>query len=117
MAKQQIKKHIPMRMCIVTREKLPKNKLARFVFDPETHTIKFDPTGKQKGRGANIKPALEVFDKALETGAFNRAFKSKIFDKNKEEIRSELEQYIAQQELRQGQKVVTVRLKGDNISL
>jgi len=64
-------KKIPMRSCVVTREKLPKMDLIRVVRTKEGK-IEIDLTGKKNGRGAYLKKDLEVFEKAK---------KSKILDK------------------------------------
>ena len=56
-------KKIPMRSCIVTKEKLPKYELIRVVRTPEGNVI-VDETGKANGRGAYLKKDLEVFEKA-----------------------------------------------------
>jgi len=56
---------IPMRMCVVTREKLPKGELIRVVKTEEGVIV--DPTGKKNGRGAYLKKDLEVFEKAKKT--------------------------------------------------
>jgi len=64
-------KKIPMRSCVVTHEKLPKKELVRVVRTPEGKVI-VDQTSKANGRGAYLKLALEVIDKAE---------KSKILDK------------------------------------
>ena len=47
-------KKIPMRSCIVTKEKLPKKELIRVVRTPEGNVI-VDETGKANGRGAYLK--------------------------------------------------------------
>ena len=52
-------KKIPMRSCIVTKEKLPKQELIRVVRTPEGNVI-VDLTGKANGRGAYLKKDLEV---------------------------------------------------------
>ena len=64
-------KKIPMRSCVVTHEKLPKKELIRVVRTPDGNVV-VDATGKANGRGAYLKLALEVIDKAE---------KSKILDK------------------------------------
>lgn len=67
-------KKIPMRMCIVTREKLPKNELVRVV-NTENGVI-VDLTGKVNGHGVYLKKdetvindakKKKILDKALET--------------------------------------------------
>ena len=47
-------KKIPMRTCLVTREKLPKQELIRVVRTPEGSVV-IDETGKANGRGAYLK--------------------------------------------------------------
>lgn len=50
-------KKIPMRSCIVTREKLPKNELIRVVRDNSGYVF-LDKTFKANGRGAYLKKIL-----------------------------------------------------------
>ena len=56
-------KKIPMRSCIITKEKLPKKELIRVVRTPEGKVI-IDETGKANGRGAYLKKDLDVVQKA-----------------------------------------------------
>lgn len=67
-------KKIPLRSCVVTKEKLPKKDLLRVVRTPEGDVI-VDLSGKANGRGAYIKKDLEVL---------NKARKSKILEKRLE---------------------------------
>lgn len=67
-------KKIPMRSCVVTREKCEKKDLIRIVRTPENN-VEIDLTGKKNGRGAYIKKDITVVDKAM---------KSKILDKHLE---------------------------------
>ena len=64
-------KKIPMRTCIVTKEKLPKNKLIRIVRTPDLNIV-IDETGKQNGRGAYLKKDIEVYEKARKTKILNK---------------------------------------------
>lgn len=61
-------KKIPMRTCIVTKEKYPKNELIRVVRD-NLGNISVDLTGKKNGHGAYLKKDLEIiklaFDKKI----------------------------------------------------
>ena len=74
---------IPMRMCVVTREKFPKNELIRVVKTPEGKVI-IDESGKANGRGAYLKKEKEVFLKAKESKILNKQLEievpSEIFD-------------------------------------
>ena len=57
-------KKIPMRTCVITREKCEKKDLVRVVRTPEGSVI-VDVTGKQNGKGAYLKLSLEVIEKAM----------------------------------------------------
>lgn len=79
----QVKK-IPMRTCIVTKEKLPKKELLRIVkFDGK---IKPDLTGKHNGRGCYLKKDVEVIEKARHNKILDRVFETSVDDKIYDEI-------------------------------
>ena len=80
---------IPMRTCIVTKEKLPKVDLIRVVRTPEGE-VKIDETGKQNGRGAYLKKDVEVFKRAKTSKILNRHLEVEIPDA----IFEELENYV-----------------------
>ena len=67
-------KKIPMRTCVVTREKLEKKDLLRVVRTPEGNVI-VDDTLKSNGRSAYLKKDISVIEKAKT---------SKILDKHLE---------------------------------
>ena len=85
--------HVPMRTCVVTREKKPKTELVRFVLD-SSKRVSLDITGKLRGRGANMTPSLEVYDEGYKKKVLNRAFKINIADEDLKRLRRELKQYI-----------------------
>ena len=70
-------KKIPMRTCIVTREKLPKGQLVRVVRTPEG-TVVIGTTGKTNGRGAYLKKDLQVIEKAMTSKVLNRALETEV---------------------------------------
>ncbi|HBA37272.1 MAG TPA: DUF448 domain-containing protein [Firmicutes bacterium] len=75
---------IPMRSCVVTRERLPKQELIRIVkFDG---TVKVDPTGKLNGKGCYLKKDVEVLEKAKKTRILDRTLEVEIDKKVYEEI-------------------------------
>ena len=78
-------KKIPMRSCIVTKEKLPKKELIRVVRTPEGNVI-VDETGKANGRGAYLKKDLEVFEKAKKSKVLNRHLEVEVEDNIFEEL-------------------------------
>ena len=71
------KKKIPLRSCVITKEKLPKNELIRVVRTPEGE-IKIDSTGKLNGRGAYLKKDMEVFNKARKSKILDRILEVEI---------------------------------------
>ena len=71
---------IPMRTCVVTREKLPKGELIRVVRTPEGEVI-IDETGKANGRGAYLKKDKEVFLKKKKNKILNKQLEVEVPDK------------------------------------
>ncbi len=82
-------KKIPMRTCVVSREKLPKKELVRIVRTPSQEVI-IDLTGKQNGRGAYLKKDLEVIEKAKRSKILEKYLEVKI----KDDIYDELKKLI-----------------------
>lgn len=80
-------KKIPLRTCIVTKEKLPKQELIRVVRTPEKEII-IDETLRANGRGAYLKKDLEVFEKAKKTKALNKALEVEVPDTLLEELKN-----------------------------
>lgn len=80
-------KKIPMRTCVVTREKLPKKELVRIV-RTSTGNVIIDLTGKQNGRGAYIKNDLEVINKAKSSKILERHLEVKISDDIYDELKN-----------------------------
>lgn len=81
---------IPMRSCIVTREKLPKQELLRIVRTTD-NTVVADVSGKINGRGAYIKKDIEVLNKAIKSKVLERQLETTISDSVYEEIRKIIE--------------------------
>ena len=80
-------KKIPMRTCVVTNERFPKNELLRIVRTPEGE-VKADLTGKLNGHGAYIKKDEEVLNKAIKNKALERHLECTITSETYEEIRN-----------------------------
>lgn len=80
-------KKIPMRSCVVTRERFPKNELVRVVRTPEGNVI-VDTTGKANGRGAYLKKDLTVFEKAQKSKILNRQLEVEVKEEVFEELKS-----------------------------
>lgn len=78
-------KKIPLRSCVVTKEKLPKKDLLRVVRTPEGDVI-VDLSGKANGRGAYIKKDLEVLNKARKSKILERRLECTIDENLYKEI-------------------------------
>ena len=83
-------KKIPIRTCVITKEKLPKQELIRVVKDNENNVF-IDLTGKSNGRGAYIKRDINVLDTAIKTKALSRQLEVEIPDEVYEELRKIIE--------------------------
>ena len=83
-------KKIPLRTCVITREKLPKKELIRVVRTPEG-TVIIDESGKSNGRGAYLKKDLETFEKAKKTKALNKHLEVEVPDDIFEKLKEILE--------------------------
>ena len=79
-------KKVPMRTCVVTKEKYPKKDLLRIVRTPSGE-IKADITGKLNGHGAYIKKDVETLDKAIKTKALEHYLECEITSSVYDEIR------------------------------
>lgn len=64
-------KKIPMRSCVISKEKCEKKQLFRIVRTPEKEVV-LDESGKANGRGAYLKKDKDIIEKAR---------KSKMLDK------------------------------------
>ncbi len=81
---------IPLRTCVVTKEKLPKQELLRIVRTPEG-SVMIDEGGKMNGRGAYIKRDVQVLEQARKKKVLERHLECSIDDSVYEEIKSVLE--------------------------
>ncbi len=76
---------IPMRMCVVTKEKLPKVELIRVV--RTNNGVVVDVTGKVNGHGAYLKKDLAVFEKAQKSQVLNKVLETTVPDEVFEELK------------------------------
>ncbi len=80
-------KKIPMRSCVVTKEKCEKRDLIRIVRTPEKE-VKIDLTGKMNGRGAYIKKDVSVIEKAKKSKVLERHLEVSVPDAIYEELKN-----------------------------
>lgn len=83
-------KKIPLRTCVVTREKLEKKDLLRIVKNNEGKVF-VDESGKANGRGAYIKKSIDALEKAIKTKILEKNLETTISDEVYEEIRKIIE--------------------------
>jgi predicted RNA-binding protein YlxR (DUF448 family) len=80
---------IPMRTCVVTKEKCEKKDLVRIVRTPDLQVI-VDLTGKSSGRGAYLKKDKEVFKKARQSKILDKILEIEV----SEDVYNELDKII-----------------------
>lgn len=78
-------KKIPMRTCVVTREKCEKKDFLRVVRTPSGEVI-VDDTLKANGRGAYLKKDKNVIEKAKSSKILEKHLEVKISDEIYEEL-------------------------------
>lgn len=78
---------VPMRTCVVTREKVEKNQLVRVVRTPEGEVV-VDTTGKMNGKGAYLKLDLSVIEKAHKTNVLGKVLEVEVPDKVYDDLKS-----------------------------
>ena len=77
-------KKVPMRTCVVSREKLPKNELIRVVKTDDGVIV--DLTGKVNGHGVYLKKDAAVFEKAKKTKVLNKLLETTVEESVFEEL-------------------------------
>lgn len=110
--KAQPQKHVPLRTCIATGEKLPKKELVRLVKTADGK-VAVDAWNKIKGRGANIKPTIDAFDLAVKKNAISRALKLEqpLTGTELAELKAKFMDVIAEKQFRPDNKPVKIKLK------
>ena len=77
---------VPMRTCVITKEKCEKKDLVRIVRTPEG-TVEIDLTGKKNGRGAYLKKDIQVFEKAKQSKVLEKILEITINDELYESLK------------------------------
>lgn len=83
-------KKIPLRMCVITKEKLEKRDLFRIVRTPEKEVV-LDLSGKLNGKGAYLKRDLEVINKAKKSKILDRVLEIEVPDNLYKELEENLD--------------------------
>lgn len=82
-------KKIPMRSCVVTRERLPKQELIRVVRSKDG-VVSVDETGKMNGKGAYLKKDLSVIEQAKKNKILNKVLEINIEESVYEELKKKI---------------------------
>jgi predicted RNA-binding protein YlxR (DUF448 family) len=78
-------KHVPLRTCVICRDKSEKRRLTRLVSTPEGVFV--DPTGKQAGRGAYLCDSPACLERAITTDLLSKALRTPLTVADRERIR------------------------------
>ncbi len=82
--KQKTRKHIPIRTCVVCRQKDDKRDLMRIVrTDDGVHV---DPSGKIEGRGAYLCSQTSCWERAVMTNILNKALKTMLTEEDRQRL-------------------------------
>ena len=82
-------KKTPLRKCVGCGEMSAKKDMLRIIRTKD-NIIKFDPTGKENGRGAYLHLDRECFEKAMKSKGLERSFKMSIGSDVYEQLEKEL---------------------------
>ncbi|PJF41534.1 MAG: YlxR family protein [Chloroflexi bacterium] len=74
-------KHVPMRTCVVCREKKAKRDLIRIVRTDEGIVV--DSSGKLAGRGAYLCGRKSCWERAVKTNVLNKALQTALTDEDR----------------------------------
>lgn len=83
-------KKIPMRTCVVSKEKYPKQQLIRIVKDKDGNVF-IDPTSKANGHGIYLKKDKDIINKAYKHKIIDRCLQTKVEENLYEELISLIE--------------------------
>jgi uncharacterized protein len=106
----------PLRTCIATGVKKPKSEMIRLVRLPAGNVV-VDPTGKLRGRGANLDMNEAAFDLAVKKNAIDRALKleKKLSQAELAQLKQDFLEAIQIRNFRHGNKPVVVRIERDKL--
>ena len=79
-------KHVPVRTCVVCRDKAGKRTLTRVVRTVDGVVV--DPSGKLNGRGAYLCDRESCWETAVKTDILAKALRTPLTDDDRERLRS-----------------------------
>jgi len=88
--RQQAVRHVPVRMCVVCREKANKRTLIRVV---RTELgVQVDPGGKLNGRGAYLCDRASCWERAVTTDILNKALRTSLTADDRQRLQQAIPQ-------------------------
>ena len=81
----QRRKHVPMRTCVVCREKAGKRQLLRVVRTPDG--VQVDPSGKLNGRGAYLCEREACWQRAIMSDVLAKALRVTLTAEDRERLK------------------------------
>ena len=84
-AQKARKKHIPIRTCVVCRDKRDKRQLVRIVRTSMSGVL-VDPTGKRNGRGAYLCEKEQCWEKALNSRVLDQALNTELSEEERKTV-------------------------------
>ena len=79
------RKHVPVRMCVVCRDKAGKRTLTRVVRTDEG--LQLDASGKMNGRGAYLCDREACWETAVKTDLLAKALRMPLTEEDRERLR------------------------------
>ena len=79
------RKHVPVRMCVVCRDKAGKRTLTRVVRTEEG--LQLDASGKMNGRGAYLCDREACWETAVKTDLLAKALRMPLTEEDRERLR------------------------------
>jgi predicted RNA-binding protein YlxR (DUF448 family) len=83
--KSSLARHVPIRTCVVCRQKAGKRQLVRVVRTEQG--VQIDPTGKMNGRGAYLCDQENCWDRAVNTDILSKALKTSLTNEDRDRLR------------------------------
>lgn len=110
-------KNVPIRTCIATKVRKPKNELIRLVLDPVQNTVVVDLRSKIRARGANLDMTEKAFDIMQKARALVRALKLEKDLSLEEyvELKKKFLEAIEEKHFRPSNKPVKIRVKKEEL--
>lgn len=84
-ATAQRRKHVPMRTCVVCRDKTGKRQLVRVV--NTASGVQVDPSGKLNGRGAYLCERSDCWQRAISSDILGKALRVTLTAEDRERLK------------------------------